>query len=66
MLDFLFVNDCTLIGSTAEEMQYSLDRFSTACENFGLTISTQKTEVMLQPTQELLHVEPNVTVKGQS
>ncbi len=29
---------------------YSADKFSVACDNFGLTISTKKTEVMHQPT----------------
>ena len=30
-------------------MQAEMDSFSAACNNFGLTISTKKTEVMFQP-----------------
>ena len=42
-----------------------LDGFSTACENFGLTIGTKKTEVMYHPAPENQYQEPNITVKGQ-
>jgi len=44
--DFLFADDCALNVRTKEKMQHELDRFSSACDNFGLTISTTKTEVM--------------------
>ena len=37
--DFLFADDCALNASTEEEMQHELDCFSSACDNFGLTIS---------------------------
>ena len=46
-------------------MQYSMDLFSNACSNFGLTISTKKTEVMYQPAPKNLYQEPTVTVNGQ-
>ena len=42
-----------------------MDGFSTACDNFGFTISTKKTEVMYQPAPENLYQVPNITVKGQ-
>ncbi len=35
------------------------------CDNFGLTISTKKTEVMYQPAPGKPYQEPNSTVKGQ-
>ena len=38
----LFADDCALNVTIECNMQYSLDRFSTACDNFGLTISTKK------------------------
>jgi len=46
-------------------MQREMDVFSSACNNFGFTISTKKTEVMYQPTPEIPYQEPNITVKGQ-
>ncbi|XP_063593893.1 uncharacterized protein LOC134770856 [Penaeus indicus] len=47
--DFLFADDCALNAGNEHEMQAEMDCFSTACNNFGLTISTKKTEVMFQP-----------------
>ena len=40
--DFLFADDCALNATSEHNMQDSLDRFSTACNNFSLTISTKK------------------------
>jgi hypothetical protein len=42
--DFLFVDECTLRGSSEQKMQHGMD-----CNNFGLAIRTKKTEVMNQP-----------------
>nr|VZI44611.1 unnamed protein product [Spirometra erinaceieuropaei] len=47
--ELLFADDCSLNTTSEEEMQRSMDLFSTACENFGLVINTQKTVVMHQP-----------------
>ena len=47
--DFLFADDCALSAGSQSDMQCSMDLFTSACENFGLTISTKKTEVMFQP-----------------
>ncbi|XP_062570782.1 uncharacterized protein LOC134232822 [Saccostrea cucullata] len=46
-------------------MQTSLNRFSDACDNFGLTISTKKTEVMFQPAPNLSYTEPNIYIKSE-
>ena len=46
-------------------MHCSVDKFSTACTNFGLTISTEKIEVLHQPAPGKPYVEPNITVNGQ-
>ena len=46
-------------------MQRSVDMFSDACKDFGLTISIKKTEVMHQPAPEKLYIEPSVTANGQ-
>ena len=58
-------NDCALNASTKANMQNSVDKFSMACENFGLTISTKKTEVIHQLEPGKLYAETNITIKGQ-
>ena len=45
-------------------MQQSMNKFSSACDSFGLTISTKKTEVMFQPAPRNAYTEPSITVKG--
>jgi len=42
-----------------------MNAFSSACDNFGFTISSKKTEVMYQPAPRIPYQEPNITVKGQ-
>ena len=44
--ELLFADDCALNASTEQKMQQEMDYFSRACDYFGLTISTKKTEVM--------------------
>lgn len=63
--DLLFADDCALNAPRETEMQHQMDRFSTGCDNFGLTISTKKTEVMYQPAPGDAYHEPCITVKGQ-
>ncbi|CAH1277239.1 Hypp9517 [Branchiostoma lanceolatum] len=63
--DFLFADDCALNAASEQEMQSSTDRFSGACDNFGLTISTEKTEVMFQPRPGKTYKQPSITVHGQ-
>eukprot|EP00745_Piridium_sociabile_P007473 TRINITY_DN1490_c1_g1_i7.p1 TRINITY_DN1490_c1_g1~~TRINITY_DN1490_c1_g1_i7.p1 ORF type:complete len:702 (-),score=160.58 TRINITY_DN1490_c1_g1_i7:112-2217(-) len=62
--DFLFADDCALNASERTEMQRSMDHLSTGCTNFGLTISTKKTEVMHQPAPGAPYTEPHITVNG--
>ena len=62
--EFLFADDCALNSSEAD-MQRNADKFPDACNNFGLTISTKKTEVMHQPAPGKHYVGPNITVNGQ-
>ena len=47
--DFLFANDRALNAGSEADMQPSVDKFSDAYNDFGLTISIKKTEVMHQP-----------------
>ena len=42
----LFANDLALLISNKSNLQYALDRFSDACLNAGMKISTAKTEIM--------------------
>lgn len=63
--DFLFADDCALNAGNEADMQHSVNLFSTACDNFGLTISTKKTEVMYQPAPGKPYKEPTVTVNGE-
>ena len=64
--DFLFADDCALNASTEQKMQHEMDCFSRACDNFGLTISTKKTEVMYQPAPGKPYQEPHIIVKEQN
>ena len=63
--EFLFANDCALNATTQANMQNRVDKFSMACNNFGQTISTKKTEVMHQPVRRKLYVQTNITIKEQ-
>jgi len=63
--DFVFADDCALNASNEQEMQAEMDSFSTACNNFGLIISTKKTEVMYQPAPNKQYHELQITVNGQ-
>jgi len=63
--DLLYADDSALNTSAADKMQRSLDRLSTACDDFGLTISTTKTEVMYQPAPGKEYSTPTFTINGQ-
>ena len=43
-------------------MQRAMDQVSQSCDNYDLTISTKKTEIVHQPAP---YSEPNFTVNGQ-
>ena len=58
--DFLFADDCALNACSEADMQASMDLFSNACTNFGLTISTAKTEVLYQPAPGSEYVPPKI------
>ena len=60
--DFLFADDCALNASSEDEMQWNMDTFSSACDAFGLTISTKKTEVMFQPAPHTNYSDPTITI----
>ena len=62
---FLFTDNCARNATTKANMQNNADKFSVASDNFGLTISIKKTEVMCQPLPGKPYVEPNITIKRQ-
>ena len=47
--DLLFADDCALVAQSAEQLQEAVTCFADACKDFGLTISTKKTEIVYQP-----------------
>nr|VZI17670.1 unnamed protein product [Spirometra erinaceieuropaei] len=66
--ELLFADNCALNTTSEEEMQWSMDLFSAACENFGLVINTQKTVVMHQPPPDTAASpnapSPQISVNG--
>ena len=63
--DLLLADDCALNADSQPEMQLSMDTLCSACDNFGLTISTKKTNCMHQPAPNRPYLEPSMYVKGQ-
>ena len=59
--ELLFADDC----NTETEMQQCVNHFSRACDNFGFTISTKKTEVMHQPAPRKMYHEPHIFVNDE-
>nr|VZH92726.1 unnamed protein product [Spirometra erinaceieuropaei] len=60
----LFADDCVLNASSEGNMQRNMDLFSAACENFGLSINTEKTVVMHQPPPNTVHNASQIIVGG--
>lgn len=48
------------------DLQIFMDSVSSACDNFCLTISTKKTEVMYQPALCNPDMDPTISVKSQT
>ena len=63
--DFIFADDYALSVSNQWDMQLSMDLFATVCNNFGLTLSFKKTEVMYQPAPGTPNIEPYITINFQ-
>ena len=66
MLDeFLFADDMAKGATTEEKMQKGVDQECDSCDNYNLTISIKKTEVVYQPAPGKPYKEPTITMKGQ-
>lgn len=59
--EMLFADDAAFVSHTEEGLQALMDNFSSACEDFGLTISIKKTEVLAQGTQ----ADPTIRIRDQ-
>ena len=46
----LFADDAALVANSTQDLQTLLNQFSSACSDFGLTISLKKTKVLGQGT----------------
>jgi hypothetical protein len=44
--DFLFADDAALVSNTESGLQLLVEKFNNACNEFGLTISLKKTQIM--------------------
>ena len=58
----LYADDLTENAKSETTMQGAVDCMPKACDNFHLTISTKKTEIVNQPAPGKLYSEPTITV----
>ena len=63
--ELLYADDMDKNANTEAKMQRAMDQVSQSCDNYDLTISTKKTEVVHQPAPGKPYNEPTVTVNGQ-
>ncbi|VDL98712.1 unnamed protein product [Schistocephalus solidus] len=64
MRGHLFADDCALKTTTEGYTQKSMDYFAKACDNFGLTLNTEKTVVMHQPPPNTVYIALIINVNG--
>ena len=55
---------CALNTSSEAGLQWSMNKFSSVCNAFGLTISTERMQVMCQPAPHTMEPNPRISVKG--
>jgi hypothetical protein len=60
--EMLFADDAAFVSHTEDGLQALMDSFSSACDDFGLTISIKKTEVLAQETPSV----PTIYIKNQA
>ena len=61
----LYADDLAENAKSEGKKQGAVDRMSKSCDNFQLTISTKRTEVVHQPAPGKPYSEPAITVNGQ-
>ena len=57
--DLLFADDCALNAGDEQEMQQYMDKLSSACDNFSLTISTKKLRLCTSSSREPIPRSPD-------
>ena len=60
-----YADDLAENAKSEDKMQGAVDRMSKACDNFQLTISPKKIEVVHQPASGKPYSEPTISVNGQ-
>jgi len=61
--ELLFADDAALAAHSEDDLQSMVHLFSTACKDFGLTISLKKTQVLVQDTRRDAEVaKPNISI----
>lgn len=63
--ELLYADDADFVAHSEKDMQEIMDRFSSACTAFGLTISIKKTKVMFTPPPGTAYVEPSIYVNNE-
>ena len=58
--ELLYADDADFVTHTEEDLQLIIDRFSAACDVFGLKISLKKTKVMITPPPGVPFIELSV------
>ena len=61
--DFLFADEAAIVAHSAEDLQL-MNRFSKACQDFGLTISLKKTQIMGQGMDSSLYYHLHTRIGG--
>ena len=60
MRDLLFADDAALVAHSDQDIQTLLSQFSSACLDFGLTISIKTTKVLSEGTD----IPPSINIDG--
>ena len=62
--ELLFADDCALVAHNHEDLQRITSCFSDAAQEFGLSISMKKTEVLYQPAPQAEYSSPVISIEG--
>ena len=62
--DLIFADDCALNTISEAGLQQSMTKFLSVCNAFGLTISTQKMQVICKPASHTMQPNPRIRMKG--
>ena len=59
--DMLYADDAAVTAHKEEHLQHLMDRFSQACDEFKLTVSLKKTNILSQDTERASRPSPSTT-----